>query len=263
MKQSNSDNKKHLALAAVWSAAILAVATIGLLMFFSAASRRTKVQPPEKTKETETQAVPTSPVIEDTDDREPSGWFSPANPLDTEVLTEKNTVDPQGEKTEEVDAKVPAVYAKEDVFSCIMPINGTVMKEFTGDVAVYSLTMNDYRVHNGIDIYAPVGTNVKACAAGTVERVWEDPFLGYCIQIHHGGDIRSLYTNLSDELPKGMEAGTTVLAGDVIGGVGDSMAIEMADSDHLHFSLMIDGAYVDPLAYMSNYMSDLTPEYES
>ena len=37
-----------------------------------------------------------------------------------------------------------------------MPIvGGTVSKTFSDSVATYSQTMNDYRVHTGIDIYAP------------------------------------------------------------------------------------------------------------
>lgn len=156
------------------------------------------------------------------------------------------------------DTKIPAATYLEVTapFTCIMPVNGTVIKDFTEDIAVYSLTMNDYRVHNGIDIYAPVGTRVAACADGYVERVWEDPFLGACVLINHGGEIRSLYCNLSPERPKGMEAGATVLAGDIIGGVGESMATEMADSDHLHFSVTKDGVCRNPMDYITNYRDE-------
>ena len=53
-----------------------------------------------------------------------------------------------------------------------------------------------------------------------------------------------------------MEAGATVLAGDVIGGVGETMTLEMADTDHLHFCMIQGGTYVDPLDYISNYQCE-------
>ena len=152
---------------------------------------------------------------------------------------------------EEQENDLPtAAFDNGENFRAVMPVHGEIAKEFTEDVAVYSLTMNDYRVHQGIDIAAPVGTNVTACADGVVERVWLDPFYGQCVEINHGGNIKSQYANLSADLPRGMEAGVTVLAGDVIGGVGETMIIEMADSEHLHFSMTVDGVYVDPTDYM-------------
>lgn len=282
MKHADYENRKQLVSAGIWSLAVLAVLAVGLLTFFSAASRSAKKDNAagDKDKPSVTDAVTEdrgaqAAVTESAPETE-AGWFKPANPIETDIVTGDETImdseDVLGEQGDHTPAdaqadagkEVPAAsYPTADQFACTMPVNGTVTKAFTDDVAVYSLTMNDYRVHNGIDIYAPVGTNVSACAAGTVERVWEDPFWGTCIEINHGGGIRSTYCNLSPELPRGMEAGATVLAGDVIGGVGDTMIIEMADSDHLHFSLKMDDIYVNPLDYMTNYRDASDTVYEN
>ncbi len=251
MKQSYA-NRRQLVSAGIWSLAVLALLAVGTMTLFSAASRKTKTQNDPKKAVTETAAAVETEVL--TPETEEAGFFKPANPLDTEILGETETVPDDAPTAEDADVppdNVPtAAFDNGDNFRAVMPVHGEIAKDFTDDVAVYSLTMNDYRVHRGIDITAPVGTNVSACAAGVVERVWLDPFLGQCVEINHGGEIRSQYAGLSADLPRGIEAGATVLAGDVIGGVGETMIIEMADSEHLHFSMTVDGIHVDPTDYM-------------
>ena len=253
MKQPHA-NRRQLVTAGIWSLAVLALLAVGTMTLFSAASRKTKNETSKKDKKPElvTMLESADPAPETED----AGFFKPANPLDTEIVGETEPL-PKDKPTmeelipEEQENDLPtAAFDNGENFRAVMPVHGEIAKDFTEDVAVYSLTMNDYRVHQGIDIAAPVGTNVTACADGVVERVWLDPFYGQCVEINHGGNIKSQYANLSADLPRGMEAGVTVLAGDVIGGVGETMIIEMADSEHLHFSMTVDGVYVDPTDYM-------------
>ncbi len=250
MKQSYT-NRSRLVSAGIWSLAVLALLVVGTMTLFSAASRRT--QKPHETADAVTETADAPEVQADEPaDTEDAGFFPPANPADTEIPG----LDTSAPQTEEADAPIPtadiptAVFDNGENFHAVMPVHGEIAKDFTEDVAVYSLTMNDYRVHQGIDITAPVGTKVSACASGVIERVWYDPFYGQCVEINHGGEIKSQYANLSADLPRGIEAGATVLAGDIIGGVGETMIIEMADSEHLHFSMTVDGIYVDPTDYM-------------
>jgi len=81
------------------------------------------------------------------------------------------------------------------VTSLRMPVNGNVIKQFSGDNLVFSNTMNDWRVHRGIDIDAPLGTQVRAAAAGVVERVFEDDMLGVVVIIDHGDGLQTIYAS--------------------------------------------------------------------
>ena len=56
-------------------------------------------------------------------------------------------------------------------------------KDFEIDIPVYSLTMNDYRAHTGIDIAASLGSEVVAASSGIVCRVWSDPMMGQSVTI--------------------------------------------------------------------------------
>lgn len=130
-----------------------------------------------------------------------------------------------------------------------LPTVGVLSKKHDTSLQVYSLTMNDYRVHNGIDIVTEEGAPVYSAADGTVSQVWNDPLLGTSIAIAHVGDCYTVYKNLSPELAAGIEAGTKVKSGQLIASVGNTAMIEIAEEPHLHFELTVNGKSADPLDY--------------
>lgn len=138
---------------------------------------------------------------------------------------------------------------------------GYVVKKHSTDTLVYSLTLGDYRVHKGIDISAEAGSEVKACLDGTIENVYYDYMMGYCVSISHGDGTVSHYKNLGEELPPETETGREVKSGDVIGYVGESAMVEFSDEPHLHFELEVSGSAANPLEYFE--YSETPSEVES
>ena len=132
----------------------------------------------------------------------------------------------------------------------IAPVSGMVSKAYSVDVPVYSMTMEDYRAHTGVDIAASLGTAVRATAAGTVGEIWEDPMMGTCLSVVHSGGAKSVYKNLAPTVADGIAAGAAVKAGTVLGAVGESALAEIAESSHLHYELEIDGVRVNPADFM-------------
>ena len=130
-----------------------------------------------------------------------------------------------------------------------LPVSGAVYKYHDPKVQVFSDTMNDYRVHLGVDISTTADATVSAAAAGTVSKVWKDPMMGYCIAIEHDGDAVTVYKNLAANLPENIIEGASVSAGQTIGCVGESAMIEVADEPHLHFEMTVAGLQVDPLEH--------------
>lgn len=127
---------------------------------------------------------------------------------------------------------------------------GAVSKGYSIDVPVYSTTMDDYRVHRGVDIAVPVGSDVFAAADGTVSAVWEDPLSGCALRIDHAGGATSTYYNLSRETLDVMKPGMTVVSGGVVGTVGETSLLEIAEEPHVHYELTVNGEYVDPCEYI-------------
>jgi murein DD-endopeptidase MepM/ murein hydrolase activator NlpD len=145
----------------------------------------------------------------------------------------------------------PVTTAPNTLPTFVAPAVGTVAKEHDLSVPVFSLTTNDWRTHTGIDIACAMGDAVYAAAAGTVTTVASDPMMGTSVTIAHSGDGVTVYRNLSVELAEGIKEGAKVVAGQVIGTVGDTAMIESADEPHLHFEMRVSGVEVDPLEYIS------------
>ena len=132
------------------------------------------------------------------------------------------------------------------------PIKGEVIGAFSLEVLAYDQTMGDWRTHDGMDLAAPLGTQVMATADGTVSKVYADPLMGTTVVISHPNGVESLYANLA-EVPT-VEVGDEVTTGMVIGSVGRTAVAESQKASHLHFEMTESGANVDP----ENYLPPLT-----
>ena len=165
------------------------------------------------------------------------------NPTTTTTTTTVKKPTITDDPTTDVGSKLPS-------FS--LPVSGKLSGVHDSELQVFSPTMNDYRVHLGIDILANEGTPVCAVADGTVIQIWEDVRMGQCVAVKHNGDAISIYKNVSAELPEGIIEGATVRAGQQIASIGTTAMVEIAEDPHLHFEMTVGGLSVDPLEYLSS-----------
>lgn len=95
-------------------------------------------------------------------------------------------------------------------------------------------------LHDGIDIADREGTDVTAAASGNVVSAEYDGTYGYTVVIEHDARWHTEYRHLQS---LSVEQGEAVNAGDRVGGMGSTGA---ATGSHLHFSVRLNGEYVDP-----------------
>jgi murein DD-endopeptidase MepM/ murein hydrolase activator NlpD len=99
------------------------------------------------------------------------------------------------------------------------------------------------RAHLGVDYAAPLGTPVWATAPGRVSFVGPRGGAGNAVLIEHANGMSSTYMHLS-RFARGLAVGQQVRQKQVIGYVGMT---GLATGPHLHFSVRINGGFVDPL----------------
>ncbi|MBR4410444.1 MAG: M23 family metallopeptidase [Firmicutes bacterium] len=168
--------------------------------------------------------------------------------------TEDRIPEKAEEPSDDVSVPVPTVDsqqkpAPEYRFQCPVDEAGaTVSNEFSMDALIYSVTLDQYMTHSGVDIETDADAQVLAMADGTVTAVYHDDRYGNTVEINHGDQYTAVYSNLSDA---GMvETGDDVTAGQIIGGVGTTGLFESLEPAHLHLELQYQGSLVDPMEYI-------------
>lgn len=122
----------------------------------------------------------------------------------------------------------------------IYPAKGTFTQGFGEDVATYGPGG-----HNGIDIANTLGTPVVAADAGTVVVAGWQGGLGYAVIIDHGNGFRTEYGHGSAVK---VSVGQKVSQGQVILAMGST---GFSTGSHVHFSVVKNGVYLNPLNYLS------------
>ncbi len=99
--------------------------------------------------------------------------------------------------------------------------------------------------HAGLDIAAPLGTPVRAIAAGRVTIAGRVADGAVVVQVEHAGGVTSLYGHLQPGLP--VRVGGDVVAGEVVGAIGMT---GNTTGPHLHLEVDVAGMPVDPLTVL-------------
>ena len=106
------------------------------------------------------------------------------------------------------------------------------------------------KMHQGVDIAAPVGTPIQAARAGVVTFSGERGGYGNLVIVDHGDGNETRYGHC-DQL--NVQPGQRVGAGETIATVGST---GRSTGPHLHFELRQDGQAVAPSAWLSGTDSE-------
>ncbi|MBQ7288885.1 MAG: M23 family metallopeptidase [Clostridia bacterium] len=126
----------------------------------------------------------------------------------------------------------------------VMPVTGSILKDFNSEMLQYSETFRDMRIHRGVDIACEKGTSVFAAGDGTVTFTGFDSMLGNVVKIDHGNGVLAVYCGLNAKLS--VKEGDTVTSKTQVGIVGD-IPEESVEQTHFHFEMYKDGIAVSPL----------------
>lgn len=159
----------------------------------------------------------------------------------------------QADSTGQADAAAPSqpessvlsatyVADTETALNMQIPVNGVLSSRFGKRTDPLTGVI---RMHEGIDIEADRGADIKAVLDGVVEEAGSSPSYGNYLRLKHQNGLETVYAHCSS---LDVKKDSTVKQGDVIARVGDSGA---SVGTHLHFEVLREGKPVDPLGYLS------------
>ncbi len=126
---------------------------------------------------------------------------------------------------------------------------------FTWPAPSYTKISDDYgnrlhpilgiqKFHNGVDMAAPGGSPILAAYDGTVVAADYSNSMGNYVMIDHGDSLYTIYMHASALY---VSKGAEVSKGQTIAAVGST---GRSTGNHLHFSVRLNGNYVNPWNYL-------------
>ena len=129
------------------------------------------------------------------------------------------------------------------------PVSGDSIFGYSMEALSYNQTTRDWRVHNGVDLAAEAGAEVKAAADGEVFTVFEDDAMGTTVVIRHADGYTTKYASLAENVS--VKPGDTVTMGQVIGYASDTALVESTLGTHVHFGVTCNDVPVDPAEFLA------------
>jgi murein DD-endopeptidase MepM/ murein hydrolase activator NlpD len=124
------------------------------------------------------------------------------------------------------------------------PIRGDDLRLTSGFGVRYHPLLGIRKMHTGVDWAAPIGTPILAAGAGTVEEARHKSYNGNYVRIRHANGYQTAYSHMS-RIAAGMQPGLKVRQGQIIGYVGST---GLSSGPHLHYEVLINTRFVDPLS---------------
>lgn len=164
----------------------------------------------------------------------------------------QSEIDAYQTQLNQLEAEIQAITANSLIINpnyiggeMLWPVPGYTKLSSTFKMRVHPIT-GVYKLHTGIDVPAPIGTNFLAANEGIVVKASYNSAYGNMVMVDHGGGVSTLYAH-GDEIM--VTLGQTVKKGDVVlktGNTGNSTG------PHAHFEVRINGTPVDPLPYVTH-----------
>lgn len=123
------------------------------------------------------------------------------------------------------------------------PVRSEEVRLTSGFGMRYHPLLNARRMHTGIDWAGAPGTPIIAAGNGVVEELRRRVTYGNHIRIKHANGYQTTYSHMRS-FASGLKEGAKVRQGQVIGYLGST---GLSSGPHLHFEVLVNNRYVDPL----------------
>ncbi len=144
------------------------------------------------------------------------------------------------DESEKLAERREKIHANENIYfeEFCMPINDGKITGVFGSQRI--LNNIPKQPHNGLDISAPKGTDIKLMTTGVVALTGDYFYNGKFVLIDHGSGLSSIYIHMSSI---NVEVGDYILTGEKIGEVGST---GRSTGNHLHWGVGWNSKRIDP-----------------
>lgn len=175
-----------------------------------------------------------------------AGRVNPGSLALGQLFSELESVrDQSSEQIDELTQLLTEVHQyrqKIDQTPTFTPVDGRLTSSFGYRQSPVS---QGFAMHKGLDIAAPLGSPIRAAAAGVVTKVGRAPDYGKFVQIAHSKNLITVYAHAQQIY---VRAGDNVHKGQKIASVGMT---GRTTGPHLHFEVRIGNQRVNPSKYIT------------
>ena len=161
-------------------------------------------------------------------------------------ISRKPTIAPQTTTTQqrnrEFADRAKALFAPLSAMALRMPVAGVRNHDLSD--SWHDPRDGGVRLHKGIDIFAPRGTEIVAVSDGIISYIGDQPKGGHCLWLTTENGASFYYAHL-DRWAAGLYEGMEVQSGDLLGYVGNTGNAKTTPS-HLHFGVNQNDEMVNP-----------------
>jgi murein DD-endopeptidase MepM/ murein hydrolase activator NlpD len=176
------------------------------------------------------------------------------NRYNSREIVRKPTIAPQTSSKEqrnrEFSERANALFAPLSGSALRMPVVGIRTRDLSD--SWHDPRDGGARLHKGIDIFAPKGTEIVAVADGIVSYIGDQPKGGHCLWLTTENGSSFYYAHL-DRWASGLYEGMEVQSGDLLGYVGNTGNAKYTPS-HLHFGVNQNDEMVNPFPLLAKAM---------
>ena len=199
---------------------------------------------PEKSK---TKTAPVKKKATDTEDTKVKDTASIQESAVVEAELEDQFLNTEDMETVSAADVIAEEFSEEKLLTLQWPVEGEVILPFSMDKSIYFKTLAQYQYNPAMIISVSEGTEVLACAAGTVTDVGKSNEYGHYVTMDLGDGFMITYGQLFDITA---EVGESLDAGERFAMVAYPTGNYLEEGENLYLRLTQNGVSVNPELYL-------------
>lgn len=215
----------------------------------SAASN--ELEPKPTTKQPQ-QAVPQPTQKQEIEVQTPEDIIAKVEESETDPAVEKEETAKEKKEETAPTVKVETLHFEPED-GLLWPVEGEILLGYSMDSTIYFPTLEQFRCNPALVIAGAVNDKVYSVAKGKIIEIFDSEETGCTVKQDLGDGYIAVYGQLKE---LNFDVGDTLEGGQVVGYVSEPTKYYSTEGSNVYFSLLKDGAPIDPTEYLPEQVMD-------